>query len=259
MVLHMPAGQAAPEHAHPEWTILLSLAGHITWRTGRCAERHAAGVVFPPHVSYGAASTAGHVVAFIEPCFQGLGPGGGSPVPLDVAAVEYLVGRWSTVGAADLDETARETATYLRRRSFVDPPVAIDPRVAAAIQNLQVTEDVAHAAARVGLSPSRLRALIHDLTGTSPARLRMWQRLRTAMLGLVDKPIAVAATDAGFADQAHLTRTATRLLGQTPGHLARMLRNNSSTQSRRPPYVRCQRDHGRNVRPTRHAGIAVDG
>jgi AraC-like DNA-binding protein len=39
----------------------------------------------------------------------------------------------------------------------------------------------------------------------------------------VDKPIALAAVDAGFADQAHLTRTATRLIGRTPGDLALML------------------------------------
>jgi AraC-like DNA-binding protein len=37
------------------------------------------------------------------------------------------------------------------------------------------------------------------------------------------KPIALAAFDAGFADQAHLTRTATRLVGQTPGDLTRTL------------------------------------
>jgi AraC-like DNA-binding protein len=36
------------------------------------------------------------------------------------------------------------------------------------------------------------------------------------MLSMTDNPIALAAADAGFADQAHLTRTANRLLGQTP-------------------------------------------
>jgi AraC-like DNA-binding protein len=51
----------------------------------------------------------------------------------------------------------------------------------------------------------------------------MWRRLRTAILDLPAKPIALAAVDAGFADQAHLTRTATRLVGQTPGDLARLL------------------------------------
>ena len=113
--------------------------------------------------------------------------------------------------------------THLRRQNLLPPAVAIDPRVAAAVRDLDVTDGVARAAAGVGLSASRLRALVHDLTGASPARLRMWRRLRTAMVGLVDKPIALAAVDAGFADQAHLTRTATRLIGRTPGDLALML------------------------------------
>jgi AraC-like DNA-binding protein len=52
--------------------------------------------------------------------------------------------------------------------------------------------------------------------------VRMWQRLRTAMLSPPDKPIALAAADAGFADQAHLTRTARRLVGQTPAAWRRL-------------------------------------
>jgi AraC-like DNA-binding protein len=60
-------------------------------------------------------------------------------------------------------------------------------------------------------------------TGSAPARLRMWQRLRAAIVSLPVKPIALAAFDAGFADQAHLTRTATQLIGQTPGDLIRTL------------------------------------
>jgi AraC-like DNA-binding protein len=163
------------------------------------------------------------MAVLIDPWYQGLGPGRSTAVALDSTTVEYLTGRWSRVGADELDERARQTVDYLRRRNLLPPAVAIDPRVAAAVRDLDVTDGVARAAADVGLSPSRLRALVHDLTGTSPARLRMWRRLRTAMRGLVDKPIALAAADAGFADQAHLTRTATRLIGQTPGDLARMV------------------------------------
>jgi AraC-like DNA-binding protein len=99
---------------------------------------------------------------------------------------------------------------------LLPPALPIDPRVAAALRSLPAAERIDHVAVGVGMSPSRLRTLIHDLTGTSPAQLRTWQRLRTAMFSLTDKPIALAAADAGFADQAHLTRTANRLLGQTP-------------------------------------------
>jgi AraC-like DNA-binding protein len=56
------------------------------------------------------------------------------------------------------------------------------------------------------------------------------------MLSLPDTPIALAAADAGFADQAHLTRTTTRLVGRTPGELARTLRTaRTSNLNRRAP------------------------
>ena len=222
MVLHSPAGAAEPEHARPAWTILLSPGGLVRW-IGRGSTGRAPGVIFPPQLSYEASSTVGHIAVLIDPWYQGLGPGRSTAVPLDSTTVEYLAGRWSTVGDDNLDERARETVTHLRRQNMLPPAVAIDPRVAAAVRDLDVTDGVARVAAGVGLSASRLRALVHDLTGASPARLRMWRRLQTAMVGLVDKPIALAAVDAGFADQAHLTRTATRLIGRTPGDLALML------------------------------------
>ena len=223
MVLHDPEGQAEPEHAHPEWTIFLPLAGRIEWWTGRSLGGHAAGVIFPPQVSYRAGSTAGHITVFIDPWYQSLGRGEGAAVSLDPRTAEHLRALWSAVDAADLDECGRETVSYLRRRNLLPPAVRVDPRVVVALRDLPAAECVKQVAADVGLSPSRLRTLVHDLTGTPPARLRMWQHLRTAMLGLVDKPIARAASDAGFADQAHLTRTAARLIGKTPGNLARML------------------------------------
>jgi AraC-like DNA-binding protein len=231
MVLQDPSGSAGPERAFPVWTILLSLAGHIEWRTGRSPGR-APGVIFPPQLFHHASCATGHLTVFIDPWYQGLGPGQGSAVPLDSGTVEYLAGRWSTVDTADLGERARETVTYLRHRLLLPPPVAIDPRVSAAVQGMHVADGVAGAAADVGLSPSRFRALVHDLTGTSPARVRTWRRLRTAVLDLADKPIALAAADAGFSDQAHMTRTASRLLGHTPGDLVRMVQGSRAGRRR---------------------------
>ena len=223
MVVHDPGGRAGTAQARPEWTILVPLAGHIEWRAGPCPGQLAAGVIFPPHVAYLASSTMGHISVFIDSWFQELGPGAHAAVPLDRPTVEHLRSLWSTVVVADLDERARETVNYLRQQGALPSAVAVDPRVAAALRDLPAAEFVDHVAASVGLSPSRLRALIHDLTGMPPTRLRMWQRLRAALLSLPDKPIAFAAADAGFADQAHLTRTASRLVGHTPGHLTRML------------------------------------
>jgi AraC-like DNA-binding protein len=122
---------------------------------------------------------------------------------------------------ADLDGIATETVSDLRRRRVLAPAVSIDPRIATAVRDLAVTDSIGHLAAHVGLSQSRLRTLVQELTGVPPTRLRMWQRFRAAMLDLPDKPLALAAAEAGFADQAHMTRTAIRLVGWTPGELAR--------------------------------------
>jgi AraC-like DNA-binding protein len=224
MVFHHAGGRVGSEHAHPDWTILVPLAGHVSWSTGQRPGGRAAGVIFPPQVPHLASSSTGHLSVFIDPWFQ-LGRGGRVPVPLDGPTVKHLRALWSAVDVTDLDSTTQEAVTYLRERGLLPPPVPIDPRVAAALRALPFAENVDHVAADVGLSSSRLRRLIHDLTGAPPARLRMWHRLRTAILSLPDKPIALAASDAGFADQAHLTRTAARLIGQTPGSLARGLRS----------------------------------
>ncbi|HEU4543185.1 MAG TPA: helix-turn-helix domain-containing protein [Jiangellaceae bacterium] len=225
MVLHHPSGQTIKEHSHPAWNLVIPQAGRLTWTAGRGAGQCAAGAVFPPQVAHRTSSAAAHASVFIDPWHLGLGPGSGRPIALEGDTVRHLRAHWSPDQISDPDQSARETVALLRRRHLLPAAVSIDPRVAAAVRVLATAESVADIAAGVGLSPSRLRALIHAQTGTPPTRLRMWQRLRAAILSLPATPIALAAIDAGFADQAHLTRTATRLLGQTPGDLAHLLGN----------------------------------
>jgi AraC-like DNA-binding protein len=114
--------------------------------------------------------------------------------------------------------------SHLRGRELLEPPVPVDPRVVTALDALPQVERIQQLAERVGLSPSWLRTLVRDHTGTSLVRLRMWQRLRRSLHSLRDRPIAEAAVDAGFADQPHLTRTARDLIGHTPSTLLMQLR-----------------------------------
>jgi AraC-like DNA-binding protein len=222
LVVHHPAGQSTKVHAHPAWTVLIPRAGHVSWRAGRSLVRHTAGVILPPQVGHCAGSTAGHASLFIDPWFLGLGPGHRRPIPLGLSTVEHVRALWSPSDASDSDGRARETVEYLRRVGVLPQAVSIDPRVVVAVRDLAAANCIDDVAASVRLSSSRLRALVHDQAGTPPARLRSWQRLRAAIMSLSTKPIALAACDAGFADQAHLTRTAVRLVGQTPGELARL-------------------------------------
>jgi AraC-like DNA-binding protein len=223
LAVHYGADQSTKEHSHPAWTVLIPRAGRISWRNGQRVVRHPAGVILPPHVAHSAGSATGHASVFIDPWFLGLGPGHRRAIALDLPTVERVRGQWFPFDICDPDERARETVARLRRAGMLPLAVSIDPRVAAALHDLAAAERIDDVAASVRLSSSRLRALIHDQAGTPPARLRMWQRLRAAIVSLPAKPIALAACDAGFADQAHLTRTAVRLVGQTPGELVRLL------------------------------------
>jgi AraC-like DNA-binding protein len=122
-------------------------------------------------------------------------------------------------GIADLDPSFRDAG-------------AIDPRLAFALDAVPNAYRLDVLAAEIGMSPSRLRALVHDAVGAPLTQLRLWSRLGRALALLPYTSAAAAAATAGFADQAHLTRTARRFLGRTPVELT--LRS----LERRPPNPR---------------------
>lgn len=97
----------------------------------------------------------------------------------------------------------------------------IDPRLAAALRHLerQTSGDAVAAASAVsGLSTSRLRALARDQFGVPFGKLVLWKKVRLACLAMARGASLVdAGLDAGFADQAHLTRTMADVIGLTPG------------------------------------------
>ncbi|KQW46569.1 MULTISPECIES: helix-turn-helix domain-containing protein [unclassified Roseateles] len=97
----------------------------------------------------------------------------------------------------------------------------VDPRLAAALAYLDHHAGgnaVAAAAEHGGLSPSRLRALAQAQFGVPMSKLLLWKKVRKAGLAMAGGASLVdAALAAGFADQAHLTRTMTEVVGLTPG------------------------------------------
>lgn len=97
-----------------------------------------------------------------------------------------------------------------------------------------MTQSLAHLAAEVALSQSRLHRLAQDAFAIPLVQFRAWTRLRNAMFILDHRSPAIAAADADFADQAHLTRTARRLLGRTPGLVASALRSNRPVRAPGP-------------------------
>ena len=92
-----------------------------------------------------------------------------------------------------------------------------DPRARA--------EDIAD---DVGLSPRQLRRRCHAVVGYGPKTLQRVLRFRRFVSRLdalprcpADLDLADLAVQAGYADQAHLTRECGRLAGLTPAALAR--------------------------------------
>jgi AraC-like DNA-binding protein len=105
----------------------------------------------------------------------------------------------------------------------------LDPRLVQAL-NALVDHHVSFPslAAKVGLSPQRLRALARSQLGMPLARWRVWTRLRRAAEALQNgQSPADAALTAGFADQAHLTRQMREMMGVTPSAVLPMLRSQS--------------------------------
>ncbi len=121
-------------------------------------------------------------------------------------------------------------------RRLVDPvhldawvrSIEPDRRAAGAVRLLE-EGSVATAASELGISVRQLHRLLRDEVGLAPStyrRVRRFQRfvrLSDARVGL-----AAAGAEAGYADQAHLTRDVARLAGTTPARLAAERRQQGS-------------------------------
>ncbi|MFI8237586.1 helix-turn-helix domain-containing protein [Streptomyces sp. NPDC085866] len=210
-------------HRHPAWKVVLPLGGHVEvgYGTGRTVA--ATGVIVPPQLAHTCAASAGYVALFLDPWV--LDPGLGLARLGDGAARRVLavLGHTGTPGLgpgpnSDLAAARAELLTLTRAGR------PLDPRVAHAVrESSRAGSDVpiSAIAADVGLSPPRLRALVRVSAGVPLTRLRRWARLRVAIADLPRESAASAAAGAGFADQAHFTRTARSLLGRTPASIGR--------------------------------------
>ena len=108
-------------------------------------------------------------------------------------------------------------------------PVGLpDLRLHLAVSHLRLGRSVRHSAAAVCLSERQMERLFQDGCGLSPRSYIQILRLRRAMcLARQGVSLACAAASSGFADQAHFTRKAKEMLGQTP---SRALQNVGNLQ-----------------------------
>lgn len=206
-------------HRLPAWKAVLPIGGHAELLQPGRPSVAAPGLIVPPQLAHACAATSPYLALFID---SWLLPPCSGPVRLSADEVRRLL---AALGTTDSDGPGIGVdlgAGYAGLRTLAGRPSPLDPRVAHAVDLCTVRDPdlpIASLAAEVGLSAPRLRALVREDVGIALARLRRWGRLRAAIAGLPDSTAALAAATAGFADQAHLTRTARDFTGRTPASL----------------------------------------
>ncbi len=147
-----------------------------------------------------------------------------------VVRLDDLGGAFATLGdrlASARDEEGRFTVldTFLLDRAVSSQADPLE--TAMALLRRPGPGTVEAAATALGWSRKRLAQRLRDATGLLPrayVRLARFDRFSAALQAQPGESLAALAADAGYADQAHLTRDVGRLSAMTPAQLrARLL------------------------------------
>jgi AraC-like DNA-binding protein len=240
-VLHATFGQHAyPAHTHGEWTVLLIDAGAVEYDLDR-APQHAVPrsvTVLPPHVPHdGRSASPGRPfrkrVLYLDADWlppAAVGAAVASPRTADPHTFSLLVDVHTALDSRG-DDLAAECGLHalrdrIRAHLGTPSPVIRDAPLARRLRGLlddRLVEGItlADAAALLGAHPTHLVRAFSQAYGIAPHRYLVGRRVDLARrLLLAGHTAAAAAADAGFHDQAHLTRHFRRMLGTTPGAFA---------------------------------------
>lgn len=206
-------------HRHAAFQIVVAVAGEAAMVDASGVCHRAVALVVPPMVRHRMLATTDLRVFFVEPqcafadrlrerCVSG----------------GCVSGRWgSGISAApELRELSEEDVRLAGAR----PSGELDPRLLAAMDALaDGPVSMPDLAARVDMSPQRLRGLARSQLGMPLTRWRVWGQLRRTVDALrAGRSLAEAAAVSGFADQAHLTRWMREMMGLTPAAVLPVLR-----------------------------------
>jgi AraC-like DNA-binding protein len=197
-------------HRHAAFQIAIAVRGEVVIVDSSENRHRAAALLVPPMVRHRMLAGTDLLTYFIEPhsAFADLLRG---TYGEGVTAVDELHGL--------RDEEIRHTRA----------PSALDPRLVEAMDTITRSGcSMPDAAATVGISPQRLRALARLELGMPLLRWRTWVRLRLTAEALQEgQSLADAAIAGGFADQAHLSRWMREMMGLTPARTLAALRPQS--------------------------------
>jgi AraC-like DNA-binding protein len=152
---------------------------------------------------------------------------GGTPHCIDTSPLESSIARLEKAWRVDRTPQAVERAcrALVRELAGTDAaPEPSDPRILCAIAHIAARIDEApsleEVARLVHLSPSRFRHLFVAETGMPMRTYVLWRRLlHVWSLLMRGETLTSAAHAAGFADSAHLSRTARTMFGLPPSVL----------------------------------------
>jgi AraC family transcriptional regulator len=138
------------------------------------------------------------------------------------AGVARLAQAWR--GERSYDAVRQACVALVREVSQTAPREPSDPRVLAAVEYIRQRVDqpisLPEVAKLANLSPGRFRHLFVEQTGMPLRTYVLWRRLLHVWTLLMQgETLSAAAHAAGFADSAHLSRTARTMFGLPPSAL----------------------------------------
>ena len=222
--VHFSRGQSTRRHAHNAWKVHVGLDAPV-WL--RCDNANVVGdkrvVIVPPNVPHTTGAIGWSVAVFIEPGSRDTAwRSEGSTLCPPIRRSQRILDI-----CRQLDPSRRETTFDLvdAVAAELSPTKgeAPDRRVVTTLDALGRDPDASltSIARNSGLSLDHLSRLVHQQTGLTLRRHRLWARLMTALplLGRANN-LADAAVQAGFSDHAHMTRTFRAFLGRVPSDFA---------------------------------------
>lgn len=234
-------GDASEAHRHHALHLVLAREGALSARVGdESAPTTSAGVLTAPDVPHSIDARGREVVlVFVEPeadvgarlLATLRGPARRMSGEQRDALLTGLDPRPGTRALSEwLEPAVDRLAGSARPERRMHPRVR---RLLAILKDLPPDADVSLEAlgARVGLSPSRLMHVFTESVGIPLRPYVLWLRVQRAATAIVHgAPLARAASEAGFSDAAHMSRTFRGMFGLPPSALAR---RSQSVQARR--------------------------
>jgi AraC-like DNA-binding protein len=148
-------------------------------------------------------------------------------VILNIPLQSYAVQR-AHFGVANVDEIAAlaerdpAAAELELHKSLIDlsAPAGDWPDLLAADLRLNAVVSLQLWSAHHGLAPHSLSRGFRNAFGVSPKRFGLESKAHVALRLIRSRatPLSIIAADAGFSDQAHMTRTIAELTGNPPSH-----------------------------------------